>query len=117
MFSAGRKPDAALHFFVALIIIILYYIYMIWNESKNRIEGTDEAGRVLAFVDFPGEETVTVTRTFADESLRGQGIAGRMMQMLHDKLEREGRKAVLLCSYAVKWYESHPECGDVLERR
>lgn len=89
---------------------------MIWNESENRIEAADETGKVLAFVDFPGGDTVTVTRTFTDESLRGQGVAGKMMLMLHDKLKREGRKAVLQCSYAVKWYESRPEYGDVLRR-
>ena len=49
---------------------------MIWNESENRIEAADETGKVLAFVDFPGGDTVTVTRTFTDESLRGQGVAG-----------------------------------------
>ena len=28
---------------------------------------------------------------------------------------QDGRKAVLSCSYAVKWFSKHPEYADVLE--
>ena len=70
--------------------------------SRNRIWMEDEQGRMIAEIDFPEESTgvVNITHTFVDNSLRGQGIAGRI--------------TVLSCSYAVKWFDEHPEYADVL---
>ncbi len=84
--------------------------------SKNRIWMEDAQGRTIAEIDFPEESTgvVNITHTFVDNSLRGQGIAGRITQAAADQLRSEGRKAVLSCSYAVKWFDEHPEYADVL---
>ena len=84
--------------------------------SKNRIWMKDAQGRTIAEIDFPEESAgvVNITHTFVDNSLRGQGIAGRITQAAADQLRSEGRKAVLSCSYAVKWFDEHPEYADVL---
>ena len=76
----------------------------------------DEQGRMIAEIDFPEESAgvVNITHTFVDNSLRGQGIAGRITQAAADQLRSEGRKAVLSCSYAVEWFDEHPEYADVL---
>ena len=56
-----------------------------------------------------------VTHTVVDESVRGRGIAGQLMKELVKELREDGRKAELSCSYAVRWFEKHPECSDVLQ--
>ena len=47
----------------------------------NRIYGTDENGKVLAEITFPRTEpgVYTIEHTIVDDSLRGQGIAGRKL--------------------------------------
>lgn len=83
--------------------------------ENERIAYYAEDGAVLAAVEFParGEGVVEVTRTFVDESLRGQGAAGELMQALVGVLRERGIKARLSCSYAVRWFEKNG-CGDVL---
>lgn len=73
-------------------------------------------GNVLAKVEFPpfGDNIVQITHTFVDGSLRGQGIAGKLMQTLVEDLRDSKRKAVVLCSYAAGWFEKNPQCSDVL---
>lgn len=83
--------------------------------EPDRIFAADEAGKLLAEVTFPEREGVAViNHTFVDGSLRGQGIAGQLLQAAADTLRREGRKARPTCSYAVHWFETHPEEQDLL---
>lgn len=83
--------------------------------QSNRIYAVDSAGKLLAEVIFPGssEKVVEITHTFVDESLRGQGVAGKLMEALAQKLRDEGKTAVPACSYAAAWFESHPEASDL----
>ena len=83
--------------------------------QPNRIYAVNETGKVIAEVTFPGrsETTVEVTHTFVDDSLRGQGIAGQLMEAVVSKLRDEHKKAYPSCPYAVKWFEAHPEATDI----
>lgn len=80
----------------------------IWLENENKEE--------IAFVSFPqtGAGTVDIRSTVVSSSLQGQGIASELMESLADGLRKSGRKASLTCSYAVNWFEKHPEYKDVL---
>ena len=91
---------------------------MEWIHEKNRI-CLIEKGEILAYVTFPeiAAGTVDVNHTVVSPVLRGQGIAGQLMEALTEDLREDGRKAVLSCSYAVGWFAKHPECGDVLAVR
>lgn len=64
----------------------------------------EENGAVLAEVCFPeGEDgTVAITRTFVDEALRGQGMAGQLMQRAAEHL-RAGGKRPCRCA-AMPWH-------------
>jgi predicted GNAT family acetyltransferase len=86
-------------------------------KETNRIYAEDETGKTIAEVTFPEFRSgvVVVDHTFVDESLRGMGVAGQLMEECHNMLEKDGRKAVLTCPYAVKWYVERPENKDVLE--
>ena len=41
-------------------------------------------------------------------------MAGQLMQRAAEHLRAGGKKAVPVCSYAVAWFEKHPEYADVL---
>ena len=49
--------------------------------ERDRIQYLDDSWNVLAEVTFPVVEpgVVEINRTFVDESLRGQGVAGQLM--------------------------------------
>ncbi|MBW7573297.1 N-acetyltransferase [Caproiciproducens sp. AGMB10547] len=83
--------------------------------EKNRIYAENESHQVIAEVTFPDmdEQTVNIDHTFVDDSLRGQGVAGKLMEASASLLREQKRKAVLTCSYAVKWFDSHPEYCDI----
>ncbi|WP_040196704.1 GNAT family N-acetyltransferase [Candidatus Soleaferrea massiliensis] len=83
--------------------------------EENRIY-CEQDGKLLAEVTFPQrtDGTVEINHTFVDDALRGQGIAGQLMQGAADSIRRSGRKAVPTCSYAVKWFEKHPDDADIL---
>lgn len=85
--------------------------------ESNRIYYEQE-GRTLAEITFPAldDTTVNIDHTFVDECLRGQGVAGRLMELAAAELERTGRKAVATCSYARRWLENHPDQAEKLQR-
>lgn len=87
-------------------------------QEQNRIYTTDASGKMIAEVVFPDvdEGAVEITRTFVDDILRGQGVAGKLMEAVAERLRAESRQAVLTCSYAVKWFGQHPEYGDVVKK-
>ena len=68
-------------------------------------------------VTFPpiDEDTVNINHTFVDSSLRGMGMAGKLMEAAARQIQKEGKKAVLSCSYAIKWFDSHEEYKDILK--
>ena len=92
---------------------------MDFKRNENQIELYSETGALLAEVTFPytdeSRSAVEVDHTFVDASLRGQGIAGKLMIELADELKKRGLKAVPTCSYAVHWFEKHPEQAHLLK--
>ena len=66
---------------------------------------------VMGEVDYPyiNKDTVNITHTFVDNSLRGQGIADKLMTKVFKYLSENNLKVVCTCSYAVSWLEKHPE--------
>ena len=90
---------------------------MDFKQEEGRIWLDGPQGQMIAEVTFPRNEdgTVTINHTFVDDSLRGQGIAGKLMEALAEHLRSQDKKAVLTCSYAVKWFEKHPEYNDLIK--
>lgn len=78
--------------------------------EKDRIYATDPSGNVIAEVTFPTKNGVsTIDHTFVDPSLRGEGIAGKLVKLAADKILAEGNKIAATCSYADVWFKRHPE--------
>lgn len=90
---------------------------MNFTHESNRIVLFGENNKTLAEVTFPNidENTVDINHTYVDDSLRGQGIAGKLMEHAAEELKAQNKKAVLTCSYAVKWFEKHTECSQLIK--
>jgi len=90
---------------------------MNFNYGINQIAYYDENDKLIAEVTFPDvdDHTVNIDRTFVDESLRGQGVAGKLMEAAAGQLRTQKKKALLTCSYAQKWFGRHPEYNDVVK--
>jgi predicted GNAT family acetyltransferase len=85
------------------------------NEG-NRIYMNDESGKMLAEVTFPAiaDNVVNINHTYVDDSLRGQGIADKLLTAVVVLVQKENKKVYPTCSYAVKWFERHTEYADLL---
>lgn len=85
--------------------------------ESNRIYGRNDAGEVIAEVTFPARDadTVDIDHTFVDQSLRGQGAANQLLLSAAEQIRAQGKKAVVTCSYAVRWFDTHPEHADLLK--
>ncbi len=90
---------------------------MEFKVNPNSIVYGDDS-RELARITYPQvkDGVVDIDHTFVDEELRGQGMAGQLMERCVQELRTSGRKAIASCSYAAKWFEKHPECADLLEK-
>ena len=89
---------------------------MEFNSQPGRLWATNEGGQLIAEITFPEEKpgVANINHTFVDGSLRGQGVAGQLVQGAVEQLRQHGMKAAATCAYAVKWFESHPEQQDIL---
>ncbi|MHC1722061.1 MAG: GNAT family N-acetyltransferase [Aminipila sp.] len=82
---------------------------MIFKHEHSRIYYKDQNGKVLAEILFPtdADGTANITHTFVDDSLRGQGIAGKLMEMAMEQIKSERKTPKFTCSYAIKWAEKN----------
>ncbi len=89
---------------------------MEFKYDKNRIYLENTEGKMIAEVTFPdtAENVVNINHTFVDDSLRGQGIAGKLMEEVAKRLKAENKKAYLTCSYAIKWFEKNKEYKELI---
>lgn len=71
--------------------------------------------KVMGEVDYPyiNDNTVNITHTFVDQSLRGQGIADKMMNEVFKYLRKKNIQVKCTCSYAISWLEKHSEYHDL----
>ncbi|MDE6825880.1 MAG: N-acetyltransferase [Paramuribaculum sp.] len=83
---------------------------MNYTIENDRIYATDQTGKTIAEVTFPSKNGIsTIDHTFVDESLRGQGVAGELVKLAADKILADGNKIGATCTYAITWFQRHPE--------
>ena len=72
------------------------------TTEDSRIYAKDENGTVIAEITFPTKDGVaSIDHTPVDEFLRGQGIAGQLMNATVSNIQKDGNKnRHLLCSYS-----------------
>ena len=85
----------------------------IFDSGRIYLENT--GGELLAELTYEeiSEGTVNIVKVFVDESLRGKGVAGKLMTQLVEMLRKDERKAYPTCSYAVKWFRENLDSHDV----
>lgn len=89
---------------------------MNFKVEVERIILENEDGKLVAEVCFPSadEGIVNITRVFVDESQRGQGVAGKLVNLAYDEIKSRGLKVKPICSYAVSWFERNKDKRDIL---
>jgi len=72
--------------------------------EENRISLQDENWNILAEIDFEkmDEKTYNISRTFVDDSLRGQGIGSELVEKTITYLTSKWYKVSATCSYVKK---------------
>ena len=90
---------------------------MEFTHKSNEVALYNDNGELLAEITFPNinEHTVNINHTFVDPSLRGQGIAGQLMKEATEEIRSQHKHAIPTCSYAIKWFQEHPEEQDIIE--
>ena len=97
----------------------VWRISMEFKYESNRIYMNNDQGVTIAEVTFPNvkDKIVDINHTYVDDSLRGQGVAGKLMIDAAQQLRKEGKKAILTCPYAVSWFSKNKEYDDILEEK
>ncbi len=82
--------------------------------DANRFYAGDDPKKPLAEITFQRRENrrLVVDHTFTDPSLRGQGIARKLVERVVQYARDEGYKLLATCSYARRVL-SEPEFDDV----
>ena len=78
-------------------------------KETNRIYAKDENGKIIAEIEFNEIEkgVYDICHTFVDESLRGHGVASKLVQEAVNEIQSRNGKVTASCSYAKKWLEKH----------
>lgn len=84
---------------------------MDFEKQGNRFYKKDEDGKLLAEVTYipDGEDKVQLNHTFVDSSLRGQGVAEQLVDRVVAEMEKENKKIIPTCSYAVALFKRKPD--------
>ena len=78
-------------------------------KENSRIYSLDENKKIIAEITFPEVEkgVFCIDHTFVDETLRGQGIARKLVELAVEEIEKKNGKVQATCSYATKWLEKN----------
>lgn len=91
---------------------------MEFQIEKDRIYAMKE-DQLMAEITFPSinEHRVNIEHTYVHQDLRGQHIAGLLMEAAIEEIRRQGKDCVPTCSYAIAWFEKHPDAKKELVKK
>jgi predicted GNAT family acetyltransferase len=76
------------------------------NSNEGRFE-LDIAGQI-AFANYRRtDEGLLIFHVETPRALRGQGVAGRLMERVVEAAHSEGHDVIPFCSYASSWMRRH----------
>ncbi|MFA5560832.1 MAG: GNAT family N-acetyltransferase [Acholeplasmataceae bacterium] len=92
---------------------------MKFRYESNRIYVLDDEGKQIVNGTFPWEKegVANVNHTFVDPSLRGQGIASKLMHEIYNYAKENSFKLVATCPYAVVWFKKNPDKMDIIDAK
>ena len=78
-------------------------------KEDDRIYLKDENGKIVAEITFEkqGENIYNINHTFVDESLRGKGIASKLVEEAVKLIKEKNGVVKATCSYANKWLKDN----------
>ena len=82
---------------------------MEFQIKDGRIFNVNEQNELMAEATYVylSDGVVDIDHTYVSPVLRGQGIAGKLMETLATELRAKGLKATASCSYAEVWFEKN----------
>ena len=90
-------------------------IAIVHNAGASRFE--TRAGGELSVADYELIDGVMwMTHTGVPSSLRGQGVAARLVEAALAHARAQGLKVRPSCSYVASYMRRHPETQDLLDR-
>ena len=81
---------------------------MEFTKTNNGFVKYDENGRVIAEITYAttsDPNVVVADHTFVDSSLRGQSVAGKLLDALVEDMNKQNKKIKASCSYIVKKFQ------------
>ena len=93
-------------------------------NMETKIETTNTGGNVLAYnsdelvgrLDFSFKGNVlSIDHTYAYKE--GMGVGSLLVSAVNDYAVSKGLKVLPVCSFAVVWYQRHPQFQDILDRK
>ena len=75
----------------------------------SKVSCIDDNGKEVGKIIFPKRENnvYEIKSTKVDESMQGQGIAGKLMRLCLNEINHRGGTVRATCSYAQKYIEKH----------
>jgi predicted GNAT family acetyltransferase len=75
-------------------------------------------GQLACIVDYTvNANAIALTRTFTQPPMRGQGLAGELVEFAINDIEATTPyRVVPACWYVSEWFEKHPERAGLLSR-
>jgi uncharacterized protein len=81
---------------------------LIHNEPECKYEyHIDDHVAYITYDDQDGK--MHLTHTIVPDALAGQGLAKKLLEDVLEQIKKDGKKAVAMCSYIVKYQEKNPE--------
>lgn len=84
------------------------------NSDVGIYEATRDGITVAGVVYSRTGDRVTLLATSVFPEFRGQGIAGKLLGGVLDKLRAEGATVTLSCPFAAEFANAHPEYAEVI---
>lgn len=87
-------------------------------REENRFYLDDANGENIAEITMsPTSETLKIIdHTWVDDSLRGQGVAAKLVEAVVNDAREKGYKILPLCPFAKSEFERKSEYADVLKQ-
>lgn len=92
---------------------------MEWKYEEKRVYSTDEKGELMSEATLVKKENgeVDIDHTYVNPVLRGQGVAGKLMETVADYLREKGLKTTASCSYANTWLKRNADAySDIISQ-
>lgn len=86
------------------------------NGQKGEFFRLNDAGERVAEISYiwQGEHQIIADHTWVDDSLRGQGAARQLLDVLVEFARKRQLKIVPTCSYVDVMFKREPELQDVV---